>query len=249
MKITVITVCYNSAATIMDTLCSVATQEDVDVEHVIVDGGSTDGTQALVHQHARPGYRMLSERDRGIYDAMNKGVALACGEVVAFLNADDRYVHSRVLARVCESMQRSGLDALYGDTDFVRPEDLGKSIRRYRSGSFRPNRIAWGWMPAHPSLFLRRELFERYGQFRIDYQIAGDFELIARMFHKNELSYQYAPEVFVRMRTGGVSTRGLRSVFQLNKEVLRACRENNIRSNWLKILSKYPEKLIEFLKT
>lgn len=247
MKITVITVCYNSAATIVDTLCSVAAQEEVDIEHVIVDGGSTDGTQALVHQHAKPGYRMLSERDRGIYDAMNKGVSLASGDVIAFLNADDMYVGPRVLARVNELMQSEGLDALYGDTEFVRPEDLSKPIRRYRSNRFCSSRIAWGWMPAHPALFLRRQVFERYGSFRIDYRIAGDFELIARVFHKNELIYRHVPEVFVRMRTGGVSTRGLRSIFLLNSEVLRACRENGIHSNWLMILSKYPAKLIEFL--
>ena len=145
-------------------------------------------------------------------------------------------------------MQKEGLYALYGDTEFVRPDDLRKPIRRYRSERFCPSRIAWGWMPAHPALFLRRQVFERYGGFRVDYRIAGDFELIARIFHKNKLSYKYVPEVFVRMRTGGVSTRGLRSIFLLNREVLRACKENGIRSNWLMILSKYPAKLIEFLR-
>jgi len=248
MKITVITVCHNSAGTITDTLCSVAEQKGVDVEHVIVDGGSTDGTQALVYAHARQNYRMLSESDLGIYDAMNKGVSLATGEVIAFLNADDMYADPSVLSRVIKLMQNGVLDALYGDTEFVRPEDLSKSIRRYRSDWFHPSRIAWGWMPAHPALFLRRQVFERYGKFRIDYRIAGDFEFIARVFYRNELSYRYVPEVLVRMRTGGVSTRDLRSTILLNREVLRACRDNGIQSNWLKILSKYPVKLIEFLR-
>ena len=248
MKISVITVCYNSAATIADTLSSVANQTWNDIEHIVIDGASTDGTQALIGRKGARVALVVSEPDAGIYDAMNKGLSLASGEVIAFLNADDVYAHSRVLEDVAECMQEEGLDALYGDTEFVRPDDLLKPTRRYSSERFRPSRIAWGWMPAHPSLFLRRQVIERYGGFRVDYQIAGDFELIARIFHKNMLSYKYVPEVFVRMRTGGVSTRGLRSIFLLNREVLRACRENGIRSNWLMILSKYPVKLIEFLR-
>jgi glycosyltransferase involved in cell wall biosynthesis len=248
MKISVITVCYNSAKTIADTLQSVANQTWPDVEHILVDGASTDGTQALIGRHGARVARMVSEPDAGIYDAMNKGLRLASGEVIAFLNADDVYAHSRVLESVAEYMQKGGLDALYGDTEFVRPEDLRKPTRRYRSERFHPNRIAWGWMPAHPALFLRRQVLKFYGGFRVDYRIAGDFELIARIFHKNEVSYRYVPEVFVRMCTGGVSTRGFRSIFLLNREVLRACRENGIRTNWLMILSKYPAKLIEFLR-
>lgn len=247
MKISVITVCFNSAETIADTLQSVANQTWPEVEHIVIDGASTDGTQALIGRHGARVARVVSESDAGIYDAMNKGLCLASGEVIAFLNADDVYAHSRVLESVAEYMQKEELDALYGDTEFVRPEDLHKPIRRYRSKRFHPNRIAWGWMPAHPALFLRRQVFERYGGFRVGYRIAGDFELIARIFHKNKLSYRYVPEVFVRMRTGGVSTRGFRSICLLNREVLRACRENGIRSNWLMILSKYPAKLIEFL--
>ncbi|MBT0571754.1 glycosyltransferase [Curvibacter sp. CHRR-16] len=247
MKITVITVCYNSAATIVDTLQSVASQETADIEHIIVDGGSTDGTQALVHQHAREGYRMLSEPDQGIYDAMNKGVSMASGDVIAFLNADDVYVGSHALMQVGDYMSKTNVDALYGDTEFVRPDNLNKPIRRYRSDHFSPSKIAWGWMPAHPALFLRREIFERYGNFCVDYRIAGDFELVARIFHKGDVTYKHIPQVMVRMRTGGVSTRGLRSIFLLNQEVLRACKSNGIHTNWFMILSKYPAKLIEFL--
>lgn len=248
MKISVITVCYNSAETIADALHSVANQTWPDVEHIVIDGASTDGTQAVIARHGDKVAQVVSEADAGIYDAMNKGLRLASGEVIAFLNADDVYAHVRVLERAAECMAKEGLDALYGDTEFVRPDDLRKPTRRYRSERFRPSRIAWGWMPAHPALFLRRQVFERYGGFRVDYRIAGDFELIARIFHKDKLSYKYVPEVLVRMRTGGVSTRGLRSIFLLNREVLRACKENGIRSNWLMILSKYPAKLIEFLR-
>lgn len=248
MKISVITVCFYSEATIAHTLQAVAAQTHPDVEHVIVDGGSRDGTVKLVETLGRNGRVILSEPDKGIYDAMNKGLRLATGDVICFLNADDMYADDGVLARVDALMQQDRLDALYGDTEFVHPDNLHKPVRRYRSDRFRPDRIAWGWMPAHPALFLRRQVFERYGGFRPDYRIAGDFELVARIFHPGELVYQHVPEVLVRMRTGGISTGGLRSTLLLNREVLRACRENGIASNWLKILSKYPAKLLEFLR-
>lgn len=247
MKISVITACFNSAATITDTLRSVVDQTHQDVEHIIIDGGSRDDTVKLAHSLGRRGKIINSEPDKGIYDAMNKGLRLATGDVIGFLNADDMYADDEVLARVDALMQRDQLDALYGDTEFVHPDNLNKPVRRYRSDRFRPNRIAWGWMPAHPALFLKRQVFERYGGFRPDYCIAGDFELVARIFHSGELSYRHAPEVLVRMRTGGVSTGGLRNTILLNREVLRACRENGIDSNWLKLLSKYPVKLLEYL--
>ena len=248
MKISVITVCFNSAATISDTLRSVADQTHPDVEHVIVDGGSRDDTVKLAHTLGRSGKVIISEPDKGIYDAMNKGLRLATGEVIGFLNADDMYAANDVLAKVSALMQQRGLDALYGDTEFIHPHNLNKPVRRYRSDRFRPDRIGWGWMPAHPALFLRRQVFERYGDFRPDYRIAGDFELVARVFHPGELVYQHIPEVLVCMRTGGISTGGMRSTLLLNQEVLRACRENGIDSNWWKILSKYPAKFLEFFQ-
>lgn len=247
VKISVITVCFNGAATISDTLRSVVDQTHPYVEHVIVDGGSRDDTVKLAQALARSSKVILSEPDKGIYDAMNKGLQLATGDVIGFLNADDVYADDGVLARVATRMQQDSLDALYGDTEFVHPSNLDRPVRRYRSDRFRPDRIAWGWMPAHPALFLRREVFERYGNFRTNYRIAGDFELVARIFHPGHLIYKHIPEVLVRMRTGGISTSGFRNTLLLNQEVLRACRENGINSNWLKILSKYPAKLLEFL--
>jgi len=190
--------------------------------------------------------QVVSEPDCGIYDAMNKGIALATGQVIGFLNADDIYANSSVLSRVAEVMEREDLDALFADAEFFSAEDPRRTVRRYRSVRFAPDRIAWGWMPAHPTLFLHRRVLERFGTFRTDYRIAGDFELIARIFHANTLKYRYLPEVLVRMRTGGVSTGGWRNTLLLNREVLRACRENGIYTNPLMILSKYPAKLLEF---
>lgn len=246
MKISVITVAFNTEKTIADTLNSVATQLYPDVEHIVVDGASTDGTLTVIERHGQRISRLVSEPDHGIYDAMNKGLRLATGDVIGFLNADDVYANSGVFARVAEVMAREDLDALFADAEFFRAEDPGRTVRRYRSAHFSPDRIAWGWMPAHPTLFLHRRVFERFGTFRTDYRIAGDFELIARIFHANTLKYRYLPEALVRMRSGGVSTGGWRNTLLLNREVLRACRENGIYTNPLMILSKYPVKLLEF---
>jgi glycosyltransferase involved in cell wall biosynthesis len=248
LKVSIVTVCFNRATTIADTLRSVAGQRGVEIEHIVVDGASTDDTVAMAMAHGSHIAHLVSEPDQGIYDAMNKGLALATGEIIGFLNADDVYADNRILARVSATMEAEKLDALFGDAEFFSPARPDRPLRRYRSERFHPNRIAWGWMPAHPALFLRRELFERFGGFKTDYRIAGDFELVARMFHGGTLRYRYLPEVLVRMRTGGVSTGGWRNTLLLNREVLRACRENGIKTNFFKIFSKYPRKLLEFVR-
>lgn len=246
MKVSVITVGRNSAATLPDTLRSVAGQSFPRVEHIVVDGNSTDATREIVALHGSHVAKFLSEPDRGIYDAMNKGLALASGDIIGFLNADDLYADEHVLERVVRAMERDNLDAAFGDVAFFRTGEPGCVLRRYRSDRFHPRRLAWGWMPAHPALFMRREVFRRVGQFRIDYRIAGDFEFIARAFKDDGLRYRHLPDILVMMRTGGVSTSGWRNTLTLNREVLRACRENGISTNLMKILSKYPAKLLEF---
>jgi glycosyltransferase involved in cell wall biosynthesis len=248
LKISIITVAYNAAETIENTLLSVSRQTFRDIEYVVIDGGSTDGTQVVVTSHGDYISKFLSEPDYGIYDAMNKGLALATGDVIGFLNADDAYANNNVLSRVAETMECHCLDALFGDVAFYHRENPDRIVRRYSSAYFRPDRIAWGWMPAHPAVFVKREVFLKTGPFRTDYRIAGDFEFVARVFWKQSLRYRYLPEVLVNMRLGGVSTGGWRNTVLLNKEVLRACRENGIQTNMLKILSKYPVKLLEYFR-
>lgn len=247
MKATVITVCYNAESTIADTLDSIASQSFDEIEAVVIDGASTDNTIKIVERYAGRLAHVRSEPDRGVYDAMNKGLALATGDVIGFLNADDLYADREVLSRVVGIMEKDRLDALLGDVEFFRPEEPSRTVRRYRSARFSPDRIAWGWMPAHPALFLRRHVYERFGRFRTDYRIAGDFEFCARIFRDDTLIYRCLPETLVRMRLGGISTGGWRNTLLLNREVLRACRENGIDTNMLKICSKYPAKMLEFL--
>lgn len=248
MKLSIVTVCFNSEQTIERTLQSVAMQRGASVEHIVVDGASTDATMKILEAHRHHLAHVISEPDHGIYDAMNKGVRMASGDVIGFLNSDDVYADENVLARVSDTMERHHLGALFGDVAFYRLERPDRMVRRYSSARFRPDRIAWGWMPAHPALFVRREFFENLGPFKPDYRIAGDFEFVARVFKKPDLRYRYLPEVLVNMSFGGVSTGGWRNTMLLNKEVLRACKENSIPTNMLKILSKYPAKLLEYLR-
>lgn len=247
-KISVITVSYNSVATIGDALQSVIEQSWPYIEHIVIDGASSDGTMSVINQFRDRLAHVVSEPDRSIYDAMNKGLARASGDIVCFLNSDDKYAHQDVLAQVASIMQREQLDALMGDVVFFKPEKPEKVVRRYRCHHFHPAALGRGWMPAHPALFVLRTVFQRVGGFRDNYRIAGDFEFVARAFGKNDLRYQYFPEVLVKMRTGGISTAGWRSKLLLNIEVLRACRENGIRTNMFKILSKYPAKLLELVR-
>lgn len=247
MKFTVITACYNSARTIADTIASVSSQTYGQAEHIFVDGGSTDGTLAIIEARRGANSKLIPGPDNGTYDALNKGVAASSGDVVGFLHADDMYADDGVISRVVHEFRAHALDALYGNVAFVRRDDIHRIVRVYDSGRFRPSRIAWGWMPAHPALFLSRRIFERFGRFKTDYRIAADFEFVARIFSAPDFRYRYLPEVLIKMRMGGISTKGWRSTLTLNKEVLRACRENGISTNYLKILSKYPAKALEFL--
>ena len=247
MKISVITVCYNSARTLERSLQSVAQQDWSEVEHIVIDGASTDGTKEILERFRSRLTYLLSEPDNGIYDAMNKGLAHATGDIVCFLNADDQYASTNVLSKVASQMGGHNLDALMGDAAFFHEENLSRVVRRYRSDRFSPERLAWGWMPAHPALFLRKEVVQRVGLFKTNYRIAGDFEFIVRVFHGHKVRYRHVPDVLVNMQTGGVSTRGWRAKIRLNQEVLRACRENGLNTNLLKIISKYPSKILEIL--
>lgn len=248
MKVSIITVVFNAVHTFVGTVQSVKNQTYRQIEYIVVDGASTDGTQDIIASHKKYISKMVSEPDKGIYDAMNKGLKLATGEIICFLNADDMYTDDRVIEQVAGCMTQNNLDALFGDAEFINSEHPARVVRRYSSKHFCPERIAWGWMPAHPALFLHRRVYDRFGMFRTDYRIGGDFELVARIFHEGHLKYQYLPQVLVQMRTGGISTGGWRNTLLLNREVLRACRENGIQTNFLKILSKYPGKIIEFIR-
>lgn len=248
MKVSIITAVRNAETSIGAALESVRRQTYRDIEHIVVDGLSTDGTMDVVRRHSARLAKIVSERDSGIYDAFNKGLRLATGEVVAFLNADDVYASPDIVQSVAEVFARSQAGAVFGDVEFVRPAEPGRVVRHYSSEGFSPKRLRYGWMPAHPSLFLKRRLIEQFGAFDPSYRIAGDFELVARLFGRERIDFEYLPRVFVTMRTGGASTRGVRSTLTINREILRACRDNGIATNRALLWMRFPAKLMEFLR-
>ena len=246
MKITIITVSYNSAATIVDTLQSVARQSHPDIEHIVIDGGSSDRTLALISTEGRHVAHVLSEPDKGIYDAMNKGLRLATGEFVGFLNADDMLASNDAVAQIAAAAA-SGSQVVYADLVYVdkdRPTDV---IRYWISGAFDVSRLRYGWMPPHPTLYVHRATLGALGQFDTRLRIAADYDFMLRCFTRVGVQVAYVPQVLVRMRTGGASNRSLAALRNKSREDLHALRKNGV-GGWFTLLCKNARKLPQFLR-
>lgn len=251
MKISIITATYNSAATIRDTLESVLNQTYKDIEYWIIDGASADGTMDIVcgYEEAFGGrLHWISEPDKGIYDAMNKGIERATGDVVGILNSDDFFTSNDVLAVVAETFNNEKeIDAMYGDIHFVKPDNLKKCVRYYSSKMFRPWLIRWGYMPAHPSFYCKKGIYDKYGLYSLDYKICSDFDMMVRLLYKYRIKTKYVSKDFVTMRTGGISTSKFSHRMLITKEDAIACRRNGLYSNFLMCSSKYFTKVFEFI--
>lgn len=244
MKISIIIAVRNSHATIATALDSALAQDHPETELIVIDGASTDGTLAVLAAHRAQLAVLVSEPDRGIYDALNKGIARASGNVVGFLHADDLYADAHVLARIAAAFADPEVDAVYGDLVYVSQADTGRVIRHWRAGGYRPARLRWGWMPPHPTLYLRRALYERHGGFDLQYRIAADYDLMLRVLSRLTGRVVYLPEVLVRMRMGGISNRSLRHILRKSWEDYRALRANRmggIAALAWKNLSKAPQ--------
>jgi len=250
MRISIITACFNSATVFDTALQSVAAQIHPDVEPILVDGGSTDGTADFIRSY-EPKFngrlRWISEPDHGLYDALNKGIRLATGEIVGILHADDFYSGPGVLSKVAALFDSSGADAVYADVKFVNATDTTRTVRYISGRRFRPWMMRYGFMPPHPSIFCRRALFEKLGCYRTDYRIAADHELMIRFLWKAGIRTAYLPEAIVTMRTGGMSTRSAGARWIACRENVRACRENGIYANMPMQLAKYAVKVFEFV--
>lgn len=228
MKISVITATYNSAATVAECLESIAWQDWSEVEHIVIDGGSTDGTLGVLDRHGDRISQKISEPDDGIYDALNKGIALATGDVIGFLHADDVLADSGVLSRIARGFEDEDIGGVYGDLQYVRNDDSGAVLRHWEAGSFSASRLRWGWMPPHPALYVRREWYERLGTFDTGYRIAADYLCMLKLFSHPEFKSAYIPEVLVRMRVGGASNRSIKNIVRKSSEDLRALRETGV---------------------
>lgn len=225
---------------------SIAGQDYANIEHIIIDGNSTDGTVELLKTSKFNISRLVSEPDEGIYDAMNKGLGLSRGDIVGFLNSDDVYADPSILSTVAKIFESDKVDAVFGDLQYFRGHDIHTIVRTYRSNKFTLASLSKGLMPAHPTLFLRRGVYDKFGFFNPTYKLAGDFEFVARIFKNGQLRFLYLPLVMVRMQIGGASTAGFNASLKILRENLRACRENSISTNYFRLISRYPKKILEY---
>ena len=247
--ISIITATYNSAKTINDTIKSVLCQTNKDFEYIIIDGGSTDETIDIVKSYESEfsgRLKWVSEKDKGIYDAMNKGIKMASGDIIGILNSDDYYTSDDILLTIADAFKCQDVDAIYGDIHFIKDGDPDKCVRYYSSKRFSPFWLRFGFMPAHPSFYCKREVFEKSGLYRLDYKIGSDYEMMVRLFRKYKILSRYVPKDFVTMRTGGASNSNLNSRLTLIKEDVRACRDNGIYTNELFVCLKFLYKIFEF---
>jgi len=235
MKISIITVCYNSGKTIGHTLQSVREQTYDDIEHIIVDGCSNDNTLEIIKAKGSHVSKFVSEKDGGIYDAMNKGIAMATGEIIGFINADDFYASSYVLAKVVAALKNSSVDACYGDLCYVGQSDTSTVVRYWKSTNFHRTAFEIGWCPPHPTFFVRREIYERFGGFDLTYRIAADFELMMRFLEVHQIRATYISEVLVNMRVGGTTNRSMMNIIKQNIEILRALKSHSLHSSIVRL--------------
>ena len=247
--ISIITATFNSAKTLKDTIQSVLRQTNKDFEYLIIDGGSTDETIDIVKSYESEfsgRLKWVSEKDQGIYDAMNKGIKMASGDVVGILNSDDYFTSDDILQTVDNAFKSHEIDAIYGDIHFIRDGNPQKCIRYYSSRMFRPFWLRFGFMPAHPSFYCKREIFDKAGLYSLDYKIGADYEMMVRLFKRLKIKTLYVNKDFVTMRTGGASNTNVRSRLTLIEEDVKACRENGIYTNRFFIMLKFLYKIFEF---
>ena len=251
MKISIITATYNSGKTLRDTIESILRQTYTDYEYIIKDGGSKDDTLDIVKEYApRFGDRLkvVSEPDLGIYDAMNKGFQMATGDVIGILNSDDFYTSDDALQVVADTFANNDIDATYGDIHFVNDDDLSKRVRYYSSSVFRRSFMRFGLMPAHPSFYCKKAVYDKYGAFDTSYKVAADFENLLRIIYVGNIRTKYIKKDFVTMRTGGASTAGLSSRTQIMRDHLRALKTNGIYSNVVLLSLRYIYKVYELVR-
>jgi len=247
-KVSIITVCYNSSKTIEDTIQSVINQTYNDIEYIIIDGLSTDNTLEIVNKYSDKIAKVVSEKDAGLYDAINKGIELATGEIIANLNSDDFYIDNNVVSDVVAKMEEEKSDTLYANLYYVDAANTNKVVRNWGSGSYKKGLFFRGWMPPHPTFFVRKRIYDNYGKFNLELKSAADYEIMLRFIHKHECSISYLPRVIVRMRVGGVSNISIINRLKANREDKRAWEINGIKPKPFTLIFKPLSKVMQFIK-
>ena len=247
MKVSIITATYNSAQSIKSCLDSVLNQNYIDFEQIIIDGKSNDNTLSIINKFSdnHNQIKIYSEEDKGIYDALNKGINLASGDIIGFVHSDDFLATNNIINEICSMMKSESLDGVYGDLQYVDEINTKKIIRNWKSCDFKPSLLKQGWMPPHPTLFLKKEVYEKHGLFDLSYKISADYDFILRIFKDSELKFGYLPKDITKMRVGGASNRSIKNIIQKTKEDFRAIRSNDI-GNFLTLVKKNTSKFKQF---
>ncbi|MDP1842551.1 MAG: glycosyltransferase family 2 protein [Sediminibacterium sp.] len=247
MKVSIITATYNSSNTIVDTLDSIKNQSYSNIEHIIIDGASNDNTIEIVKSKA-PQSAIHSEKDQGIYDAMNKGIAIAKGDIIGILNSDDFYASHDIIEKVVQLFEKENCDAVYGDLIYVDGVDLSKIKRHWKAGPYHKNHFLYGWMPPHPTFFVRRAVYEQYGGFNLNLFTAADYELMLRFLYRYGIKVAYLQEVMVKMRTGGASNQSIGNRLLANKGDRLAWKINGLTPYWFTLFAKPIRKISQFIR-
>ena len=247
LKVSIITTVLNGADTIRACIRSIQSQT-LTVEHIIIDGGSTDGTMNIIKEHKDKIAKVVSEPDKGIYDALNKGIKLAKGEIIGFLHSDDFYAHDRVIGKVADVFVQYNVDSCYGDLKYVDKNNPGRVIRYWKSSRYSYGKFKYGWMPPHPTFFVKKEIYEKHGYFNIDFKISADYELMLRFLQRYSISTYYISDVLVNMRLGGKSNRNIKNMFIKSSEDYKAWKVNDLNGGFYTILLKNLSKMPQFLK-
>jgi glycosyltransferase involved in cell wall biosynthesis len=248
MKVSIITISYNSAATLKDTIESVVNQSYKDIEYIIVDGKSTDTTLDIIDSYKNNISQFVSEKDHGLYDALNKGIVMATGDVIGILHSDDFYTDHLVIEKLVEQMKSHQADAVYADLYYVDKNDTNKIFRKWKSGEYKIGQFLKGWMPPHPTFFVKREYYEKYGKFNLSFHSAADYELMLRFIHKHHLKLAYLPEFIIKMRVGGKSNVSLKNRIRANQEDRRAWKINGLKPHVYTLYAKPLRKIVQLFK-
>ncbi|MEZ9330293.1 glycosyltransferase family 2 protein [Vibrio breoganii] len=247
MKVSIITATYNSAKTISDTLRSLEEQTYQDIEYIIIDGASNDNTLEVIQSQCSRVSTVISENDKGIYDALNKGIKAATGDVVGFLHSDDLFAYPEAVQDIVDTFLKNDSQAVYADLEYVSKDDTDKTVRLWTSGDYARNDLKKGWMPPHPTFYMKRELYEQYGLFDLSFKIAADYDSLLRYLWVNKVSMAYLPKVLIKMRVGGASNRSVSNIIQKTKEDIQALKNSSL--SWPQaILIKNLSKIPQFIK-
>lgn len=248
MKVSIITITYNSEATLMDTIESVVNQSYKNIEYIIVDGKSMDNTLSIIDSYKDKISKVVSEKDKGLYDALNKGIALATGDLIGIIHSDDFYINNLVIEKIVKTIEDNNADAAYADLYYVDKIDTNKIFRKWKSGSYKHGMFLNGWMPPHPTFFAKKICYEKFGSFNLDLVSAADYELMLRFIHKHKIKLAYLPEFIIKMRVGGKSNVSLQNRIRANKEDRKAWKINGLNPHLFTLYLKPLRKIIQLFK-